>query len=121
MLCQLNSVYFVSACDVGFYGVGCSSLCPSKCSQTSCRPADGECSCPVGYQEPDCKQRTLALAKCLHLNCNANCNGALVCPLGKYGTLCRGQCRCLNGATCHHVTGVCSCAEGWDGETCSEG
>ena len=38
------------------------------------------------------------------------------CPDDTFGDGCRNACTCYNGATCHPVTGRCTCALGYMGE-----
>ena len=42
----------------------------------------------------------------------------LECPSGWYGLSCANVCLCHNGAQCHHVTGACTCASGFQGNLC---
>ncbi|XP_054750322.2 platelet endothelial aggregation receptor 1-like [Lytechinus pictus] len=42
------------------------------------------------------------------------------CPTGRYGHNCSLTCQCLNGGLCDHVTGKCSCTDGWTGNHCQE-
>ena len=37
-----------------------------------------------------------------------------------FGQGCSSPCMCVNGATCDHVTGVCSCMPGYQGSTCGQ-
>ena len=39
---------------------------------------------------------------------------------GTFGSDCSSSCTCQNGAACHHVTGLCTCAPGWTGSTCTQ-
>ena len=41
-----------------------------------------------------------------------------VCPLGRHGVGCNDLCKCQNGSACDHVTGACSCRNGWKGTYC---
>lgn len=48
----------------------------------------------------------------------------LVCSNQTYGQDCSSACgKCLNGETCHHVSGLCphGCSEGVKGDKCEEG
>lgn len=49
---------------------------------------------------------------CLHVSVSA-------CPQGFYGLDCQEKCLCLNGGSCDHVSGVCSCPAGWIGPHCN--
>jgi len=42
------------------------------------------------------------------------------CPAGSYGQNCESRCHCRNSADCHHVTGECICAPGWQGDACDQ-
>lgn len=44
------------------------------------------------------------------------------CPDGTYGEDCSNACTCntQNSVSCDHVTGACSCSEGWSGTTCND-
>lgn len=44
-----------------------------------------------------------------------------VCPEGRFGPECRGQCTCGHNFICHHVTGECVCKPGHKGKHCSRG
>ena len=46
---------------------------------------------------------------------------AAVCKHGRHGYNCVEECTCLNGATCHHRDGSCTCAEGFENADCSQG
>lgn len=44
-----------------------------------------------------------------------------VCPGGKYGHECTGECGfCQDGKPCDHVSGICTngCKDGWSGDKC---
>ncbi|ENN83340.1 hypothetical protein YQE_00301, partial [Dendroctonus ponderosae] len=41
------------------------------------------------------------------------------CPIGTHGYDCKSKCPCQNGGTCHSVTGVCFCKDGWTGQVCA--
>lgn len=41
------------------------------------------------------------------------------CPQGFFGLDCQEKCLCLNGGSCDHVSGVCSCPAGWIGPFCN--
>jgi len=46
----------VSACEHGFYGVGCQQRC--RCdNDASCDAETGACACPAGRTGPHCQQR----------------------------------------------------------------
>ncbi|XP_076459739.1 uncharacterized protein LOC143292928 [Babylonia areolata] len=77
------------------------NLCQQQCAETS----DGRsfvCSCNDGY----------AL--------NQDFRTCRACAEGTYGKNCGKNCTCnpSKSLTCDHVHGTCSCADGWEGETC---
>lgn len=43
-----------------------------------------------------------------------------VCPTGTFGQDCSSSCACntQNSISCHHVSGTCNCATGWEGDAC---
>lgn len=43
------------------------------------------------------------------------------CPPGLHGPLCQLQCDCMNGASCHPVSGQCICPPGYHGARCHRG
>lgn len=43
-----------------------------------------------------------------------------MCPSNLYGSNCKKECKCQNGAKCNATTGSCTCKEGWQGTTCSD-
>ena len=43
------------------------------------------------------------------------------CPAGTWGPGCASHCDCEHGATCHHVSGACTCAAGYKGQHCEVG
>ncbi|XP_078693285.1 uncharacterized protein LOC144922993 [Branchiostoma floridae x Branchiostoma belcheri] len=42
----------------------------------------------------------------------------LPCPMHRYGPVCKSQCTCKNGASCHRFNGACKCPPGWQGVIC---
>lgn len=48
--------------------------------------------------------------------CEPECTG------NRYGDNCATPCQCniTNSLECHHVTGNCTCQNGWEGNTCDE-
>ena len=44
----------------------------------------------------------------------------LGCADGFYGPGCESKCECSNGAACDHVSGACTCTEGWRGRICDK-
>lgn len=44
----------------------------------------------------------------------------LECDARYYGPGCESKCDCQNGAACDHVSGACTCTEGWRGLSCDK-
>ena len=40
------------------------------------------------------------------------------CEEGTYGPGCKRSCGCMNGASCDHISGACTCTKGWRGAEC---
>ncbi|XP_051922781.1 N-acetylglucosamine-1-phosphodiester alpha-N-acetylglucosaminidase isoform X2 [Hippocampus zosterae] len=57
------------------------------------------CVCDAGWRGKNCSQE---------------------CLPGFYGNGCNQTCSCMNGGSCHHIHGGCSCAPGFSGTTCEE-
>ncbi|XP_061676786.1 N-acetylglucosamine-1-phosphodiester alpha-N-acetylglucosaminidase isoform X2 [Syngnathoides biaculeatus] len=71
---------------------------PSDCGAHGVCAASG-CLCDAGWTGKNCSQE---------------------CLLGFYGKGCNQTCSCMNGGSCHHVHGGCSCAPGFTGKSCEE-
>lgn len=54
---------FVSECDKGYYGQGCTTKCGKCFDQTDCSRFNGTClqGCLPGYQRDTCKQREIVV------------------------------------------------------------
>ena len=46
------------------------------------------------------------------------CLNCLLINSGLWGPLCGNICDCEHGAECHHVTGRCTCPDGFTGDKC---
>ena len=54
-----------------------------------------------------------------HMNDKLMCLFRYVgCPSGTYGPGCRLRCQCQHGGECNSVDGSCTCAPGWQGNSC---
>ena len=42
------------------------------------------------------------------------------CPAPFWGYQCKQTCLCVNGGTCHHANGMCTCPPGWVGPLCND-
>lgn len=91
------------ACDEGYFGADCTSLCPSDCGAGVCDDGvggSGQCVCESGWVGAACD----------------------ACGPGLYGAACEQVCDCENGV-CDDGTGgdgSCTCEAGWQGTRCDE-
>ncbi|XP_051922780.1 N-acetylglucosamine-1-phosphodiester alpha-N-acetylglucosaminidase isoform X1 [Hippocampus zosterae] len=87
-------------CREGWRGAGCDSTAcqPPSCGSRRVCTARG-CVCDAGWRGKNCSQE---------------------CLPGFYGNGCNQTCSCMNGGSCHHIHGGCSCAPGFSGTTCEE-
>ncbi|XP_060580614.1 protein draper-like [Ruditapes philippinarum] len=94
-------------CDLGHYGINCSSVCSSHCLNniTQCNKTTGICmqGCEAGYMGHNC---------------------SMECITGKFGRDCGRTCtnNCLQGFDkCSKVSGECQngCLSGFKGHNCS--
>ena len=46
---------------------------------------------------------------------------SVACVPGMFGTNCASTCTCIHGASCNHVTGICTCLDGFIGVNCEKG
>lgn len=53
-----RSIYCVSACPDGYYGLDCANTC-SCGNGAQCDHVTGDCSCPPGWVGDNCNQREL--------------------------------------------------------------
>ncbi|XP_075710308.1 N-acetylglucosamine-1-phosphodiester alpha-N-acetylglucosaminidase isoform X2 [Rhinoderma darwinii] len=75
-----------SACNHGYYGDRCTSVCHCQNNGT-CYNVNGTCECPAGFTGLYCEE---------------------VCPFGFYGFGCQEHCHCEKQCYCHPVTGSCN-------------
>ena len=45
----------------------------------------------------------------------------LACGEGRFGYNCKHLCKCRNGGKCDHVSGTCTCKNGYTGKYCNVG
>ncbi|PVD35911.1 hypothetical protein C0Q70_02880 [Pomacea canaliculata] len=142
---QKNGNNTCTACTAGTFGKDCSSLCTCITHNTvNCSNVDGACTCQSGWNGTRCEQDIdeCALSQppsCVANSTCSNTNGSYLCvcdtgylslPDGNctvcanntYGANCSSQCLCdvTNTVSCDHVTGNCTCEEGWAGATCDQ-
>ncbi|XP_053372974.1 uncharacterized protein LOC123561094 [Mercenaria mercenaria] len=148
--CKCDTGYLKSGdgscqtCDQGQYGVDCTNTCSCNTSNTeTCNPVNGSCTCKSGWDGDNCGQNknecTLNTFTCpQNASCEdtqgsykCNCDTGFsktsdekckVCDPRYYGQDCATPCSCyaVNTKVCDHVTGNCTCNEGWEGEQCSK-
>ncbi|XP_069119594.1 uncharacterized protein [Argopecten irradians] len=147
--CSCDSGYRLQAdgatcteCDLGFYGMNCSQMCPCEIQNTlSCDKMNGQCTCKSGWNGTTCMDNidecNLRLSDCPPLTTCVDTNGSFVCdcnrgyavsnnglcvecPNGRYGYHCDSTCMCNFNQTksCDKVNGTCNCMTGWTGSTC---
>ncbi|XP_071994259.1 N-acetylglucosamine-1-phosphodiester alpha-N-acetylglucosaminidase isoform X1 [Engystomops pustulosus] len=75
-----------SACNHGYYGDGCTSVCHCQNNGT-CDHINGTCECPAGFTGLYCEE---------------------ACPFGYYGLGCQKLCHCDKQCYCHPSTGNCN-------------
>ena len=46
---------------------------------------------------------------------------SVACIPGMFGANCASTCTCINGASCNHVNGTCTCQDGFIGVNCKNG
>ena len=122
------------ACSEGSYGLDCASTCECQ-NNATCDFVSGSCSCTAGWFGTLCEMGEVIIACdsclasashywqwtgvsaawsiCVYLLCTA-------CPEGTFGQDCSSACTCVQGE-CHHITGNCSCYDGYLGVTCDHG
>ncbi|XP_025082455.1 multiple epidermal growth factor-like domains protein 6 isoform X4 [Pomacea canaliculata] len=130
-------------CSSGTYGGNCSSLCTCITENTvNCSKVDGACTCRSGWTGGNCSDdinecTAHSSSPCVANSTCYNTNGSYLCVCdtgylthadgnctecvnNTYGTNCRTQCQCnvTNTVSCHHVTGNCTCKQGWTGPNC---
>lgn len=118
-----------SACPAGMFGPGCRHRCQCE-NGALCDHVSGACTCQVGWTGTVCEkcERSSLTPEINELQnfCmrwhpelfTSMCVSA--CPQGFFGLDCQEKCLCLNGGSCDHVTGVCSCPAGWIGAACDQ-
>uniref|UniRef100_A0A8D3EBW1 Multiple EGF-like-domains 6b n=1 Tax=Scophthalmus maximus TaxID=52904 RepID=A0A8D3EBW1_SCOMX len=99
-------------CPAGMFGLGCRHRCQCD-NKALCDHVSGACTCQVGWTGTFCEKHMLLTGR---LNV---CVCVSACPQGFYGLDCQEKCLCLNGGSCDHVSGVCSCPAGWIGPFCN--
>ena len=59
--CRLSvkrtSIFCVSECGSGYYGVQCTEACGAGCEGGACNTTDGTCLCLSGWKPPMCRTR----------------------------------------------------------------
>ncbi|XP_053372966.1 uncharacterized protein LOC123561091 [Mercenaria mercenaria] len=130
-------------CGQRQFGVDCNNTCSCNTSNTeSCNPVNGSCTCKSGWEGNDCNHNknecNLDTFTCPHNSTCADTQGSYICncDIGftktsdeeckvcdskYYGQDCAKPCSCyaVNTKVCDHVTGNCTCNEGWEGSLCS--
>ncbi|XP_052777286.1 uncharacterized protein LOC128214704 isoform X2 [Mya arenaria] len=149
-VCGCNTGFILSSdkfscmeCEDGFYGDNCSLECScSKQSTERCDPKSGTCICKNGWSGNDCsddidecKNKTICQGTSVCLNTNGSyrciCDKGFimdsagictVCRAGLFGKNCENTCGCNieNTVLCDHVTGNCTCKQGWSGGDCTD-
>lgn len=130
-------------CPHNRFGLNCEQVCSCR-NGGQCHPANGSCSCGLGWTGRHCE-----LGECPaaggpravgwrvapgDLN-GASAQGAVpraparaqqgptpplspACPTGRFGAACGMQCACRNNGTCEPATGTCQCGPGFYGQAC---
>ncbi|XP_025082479.1 platelet endothelial aggregation receptor 1-like [Pomacea canaliculata] len=143
---QYNASRVCVACANGNFGKNCSSTCTCITNNTvNCSNVDGACTCRSGWTGGNCSDdinecTTHSSSPCVANSTCYNTNGSYLCVCdtgylthadgnctecmnSTYGTNCSRQCQCNVTNTvspCHHVTGNCTCKQGWTGSTCND-
>lgn len=107
-------------CTEGYYGQDCQDKCECM-NGAKCAPETGQCFCPPGYQG---KKRFYSKKNDRINRFSSASPGQLCdrpCDARSYGNDCASKCNCLNGASCHPVTGACLCPAGFGGVSCELG
>ncbi|XP_025082483.1 multiple epidermal growth factor-like domains protein 11 [Pomacea canaliculata] len=140
---QKNASNLCDVCATRFFGKDCSSICTCVTQNTvNCSNVDGACACKSGWRGKNCSEDvdecTQTPSLCVANSTCSNSPGSYRCVCNPgyktlsdgsctectsytYGTNCSSQCQCnaTNTVSCHHVTGNCTCKQGWSGTTCN--
>ncbi|XP_071101751.1 fibrillin-1-like [Haliotis cracherodii] len=127
-------------CVQGTYGQECGSNCSCNVANTvTCNQVNGTCTCLTGWEGVTCSGD---VNECDTYNCNTNSvctntNGSFICECDKgffrtafntceacdanhWGKNCANRCTCgVNSVNCNSVNGMCTCVNGWKGDSCS--
>lgn len=115
-------------CPAGMFGLGCRHRCQCD-NKALCDHVSGACTCQVGWTGTFCeKGKISSLNRKLHLclfvtdmlYLRVSVSVFSACPQDFYGPDCQEKCLCLNGGSCDHISGVCSCSAGWIGPLCNQ-
>lgn len=111
------------------FGRGCRQRCQCE-NNALCDHVSGACTCQQGWTGTYCEKRKTIT----HIGNQNTCLFSShrldkyilnmfvpvsACPWGFYGLDCQEKCLCLNGGSCNHISGECSCPAGWIGPFCN--